>query len=156
MLQRLYELKVYNQTDGSYLCFLINGDNSHLKLPFLQYTNDEVHKWCAYIGIPYGTHIWQVGDSKDQNGGWKHFTTECKNTLLEIKRQLGMDSKLTKTDIIPHIANPGYKASFSQVDMKERSIASRGFNPLNRAHLIDLEIFFLNLRIFLTIPGWMM
>ena len=66
-----------------------------------------------------------------------------------------MDSKLTKTDIIPHIANPGYKASFAQVDMKKRAIASRGFNPLNQAHLIDLEIFFLNPRIFLDIPGWM-
>ena len=52
-----------------------------------------------------------------------------------------MDSKLTETDIIPHIVKPGYKSSFSWVDMKNRAIAFRGLNPLNWACLIDPDIF---------------
>ena len=65
-----------------------------------------------------------------------------------------MDSKLTNTGIIPHIFNPGYKASFSQADMKKRAITSRGLNPMKKACLLDLEIFFSKPKYFPRYP-WM-
>ena len=39
MLQRLGGLQVYNRMGGCYPLILLNADNYHLKLPFLQYTN---------------------------------------------------------------------------------------------------------------------
>ena len=65
-----------------------------LGLDPIQYTNDESHKWGAWIGVLYDTHIWKAGYSKEQNGEWKRNTNECKNNLLNIKYKLGMDSKL--------------------------------------------------------------
>ena len=67
-----------------------------------------------------------------------------------------MDSNITKTDIIPHIFNTGYTAYFALVYMNKRAIASRGLSPMNQAYILDPEIFFLNRRILLAIPGWMM
>ena len=52
-----------------------------------------------------------------------------------------MDSNITKTDIMPHKINPGYKAYFAQVDMIKRATDCRGLKPMNRAFLLDPEIF---------------
>jgi len=35
--------------------FLLNGHGSRIQLPFLEYVNNPLHSWCAYIGVPYGT-----------------------------------------------------------------------------------------------------
>jgi hypothetical protein len=42
---------------------LLDGHQSRFDEVFLRYINDPAHKWVVAIGVPYGTHIWQVGDS---------------------------------------------------------------------------------------------
>ena len=50
---------------------LLDGHGSHFRLPFLEYINDDQHKRTVCIGIPYGTNLWQLGDSLQQNGAFK-------------------------------------------------------------------------------------
>ena len=38
---------------------------------FLNQINNEQHKWAVCIGVLYGTNLWQVGDSSQQNGAFK-------------------------------------------------------------------------------------
>jgi hypothetical protein len=42
-------------------------------------------KWTVFIGVPYGTNLWQVGDSAQQNGAYKSRLTLEKQLLLEKK-----------------------------------------------------------------------
>jgi hypothetical protein len=43
---------------------MLDGHGSSFQLPFLNYINSpENSKWTVCIGVPYGTHIWQVRDS---------------------------------------------------------------------------------------------
>jgi hypothetical protein len=57
MLKYLGGLGIYDQT-AAYLFLLLDGHHSRMMLPFLQYTDDESHKWYSCFGVPYTTHIW--------------------------------------------------------------------------------------------------
>ncbi len=50
---------------------LLDGHGSRFELPFLEYVNSADTKWTVCIGVPYGTNLWQVGDSAQQNGAYK-------------------------------------------------------------------------------------
>jgi hypothetical protein len=41
---------------------IVDRHSSIIMGPFLDYVNDPTHRWSGVIGIPYGTHLWQVGD----------------------------------------------------------------------------------------------
>jgi hypothetical protein len=62
---------------------LLDGHGSHFQLPFLDYIAAEETKWMVCIGVPYGTHVWQVGDSSEQNGAFKMALTSAKQIILE-------------------------------------------------------------------------
>ena len=61
-------LGVFDRSGGCMPFFLLDGHGSRIQLPFLEYANNALHLWCACIGVPYGTDLWQVGDSAEQNG----------------------------------------------------------------------------------------
>ena len=42
------------------------------------------------IGVPYGTALWQVGDSKEQNGSFNIVMYRAKKELLEKKNEIGL------------------------------------------------------------------
>jgi len=67
---------------------LLDGHGSHFKLPFLEYINDEMTKWTACISVPYGTNLWQVGDSSQQNGAFKMALTKAKQHVIKQKAKL--------------------------------------------------------------------
>ena len=74
MLKHIDDCCVFDRTDGVLPFLLLDGHGSRFELPFLEYTNDmaeEGHKRCVCIGVPYGTSVWQVGDSAEQNGSFK-------------------------------------------------------------------------------------
>jgi hypothetical protein len=50
---------------------LLDGHGSRFESVFLEYVSDAQDKWTIYIGLPYGTNVWQVGDSAEQNGTLK-------------------------------------------------------------------------------------
>ena len=62
------EIGVYDRKNDVLPFLLLDGHQSRLELPFLQYINDEKkegHKWMVCIGVPYATHFWQVADSNE-------------------------------------------------------------------------------------------
>jgi len=65
---------------------LLDGHGSRFELPFLDYVNSADTKWTVCIGVPYGTNLWQVGDSMQQNGAYKSRLTLKKQLLLEKKQ----------------------------------------------------------------------
>jgi len=50
--------------------------------------NGDEMQWNVAIGTPYGTHIWQVGDSSEQNGMFKTAMKQQKQYVLK-KQSLG-------------------------------------------------------------------
>ena len=73
IFETLDELKVFNdiRNEGMQPFVLLDGHQSRFDAQFLEYINDVKHPWCFCIGVPYGTALWQVGDSKEQNGAFK-------------------------------------------------------------------------------------
>ena len=60
--------EVFPRAEGVILVLLIDGHQSRLNPKFLTYINDQGHRWKVCLGVPYGTTLWQVGDSSEQNG----------------------------------------------------------------------------------------
>ena len=71
-------------------------------LPFLKYITDKSHEWQVCIEVQYGTSLWQVADSKEQNGSYKISLPKAKKEFLENKLCKSIDPpSLASTDITP-------------------------------------------------------
>ena len=81
-------LKVFDHAGGRRCPFLLL-DRHRVELPFLSYINDAAHTWVACIGVPYGTALWQVGDSSEQNGAYMMALGKYKKELIAKKRKHG-------------------------------------------------------------------
>ena len=64
---------------------LLDGHESRFELPFLTYITNPDHPWKVCIGVPYGTSLWQVADSKEQNGSFKIALSKIKKRIVEQK-----------------------------------------------------------------------
>ena len=137
MLQTLDEMELVPRNNGVNPLILLDGHRSRLEMPFLKYVNTPEDHWVAVIGVPYGTALWQVGDSKEQNGSFNMAITKAKQNLLEMKDSIGMQNAgMIDTDLMPLI-NEAWEKSFARVDKNRNAIADRGWNPLNKALLLD-------------------
>jgi hypothetical protein len=131
MIKALDDLEVFRNNDGLRPLLLLDGHPSHLQLPFLEHIMSPKHYWHVYIGVPYGTHLWQVGDSSEQNGSYKMATADIKRKIFESRD----DGKWYKTDVIP-IVRHAWNCSFGKVQSNKKAICERGWNPLNKALLL--------------------
>ena len=137
MLKTLDQLGVIPRDDNVKPLILLDGHRSRLELPFLKYVNDPEDHWIACIGVPYGTALWQVGDSKEQNGSFNMAMTREKQKLLEYKDTIGLQNDgIVDTDLMP-LVNRAWAESFARVDKNRNAISERGWNPLNKALLLD-------------------
>ena len=93
------------------------------------------------IGVPYGTSLWQVGDSEQQTGSCKiALAIEKKNFLDRNLNCFVEPPTLTPQDIIPLI-NEAWKVSFARVGNNNlRTTSERGWGPLNRNLLLHKDI----------------
>ena len=138
-LKTLDSLKVFPRNDGVSPFLLLDGHSSRLQPPFLQYINTPVDHYVTCIGVPYGTALWQVGDSKEQNGSFNMAMTSEKRNLVNKKEQMSLPGKLVATDIMPLI-NRAWARSFARKEKNQVAIADRGWNPYNRIPLLDHSI----------------
>ena len=138
-LQTLDHLNIFNRDECLSPLLLLDGHSSRLELPFLQYINNPKDHWVTCIGVPYGTALWQVGDSKEQNGSFNIGMTKAKQKLIEKKECLGLPPSLVDTDLMVLI-NSAWSKSFARRDKNIKAIADRGWNPLNRALLLDQDL----------------
>ena len=72
---------------------LVDGHQSRFDLDFLDYINNDNHRWNVTLGVPYGTALWQVGDSSEQNGTFKMLLNEAKSELF--RNRINMNKVLS-------------------------------------------------------------
>ena len=138
--QELDKLKIFDRSKGILPFFLLDGHGSRFELPFLEYINDTSHKWCVCIGVPYGTSIWQVGDSQEQNGAFKTELVRFKRNLMEKRQTQNVAvASIEPTDIIPMI-NYAWDRSFANIAGNKKAILERGWFPFNRNLLLDSNL----------------
>jgi hypothetical protein len=128
ILAYMDKIKLFDRSQGISPFLLIDGHHSRMELPFLNYIFDPLHRWFVCIGVPYGTHVWQVADSAQQNSAFKSKLVEAKRELLK-HRPLSKE-RFYGTDIIP-LVNAAWNDSFGNVLSSKKAITERGWNPLN-------------------------
>ena len=136
ILATLDYIKCVNRSNGRKPFLLVDGHGSRFQLDFLKYVIDPNHEWVVVIGVPYGTALWQVGDSSEQNGAYNISLAKGKEILLKKKQQRGMKPTIEAYDIIPLI-NYAWTHSFSRNQTNRAAIAERGWGPLNRNLMLD-------------------
>ena len=142
IFKRLDKLKLYesDRENGVTPFVLLDGHQSRFDIDFLSYINDNEHKWNVCLDVPYGTALWQVADSSQQNGKYKMLLNEKIKELFTYRLSLFQsDLSLMRTDIIP-IVNWCWPCAFADVQNNIKAICERGWNPLSRALLFDNTI----------------
>jgi hypothetical protein len=138
MLKKMNDLELFDCSDGIAPFLLLDGHGSRFELPFVEYIHGD-REWTVCIGVPYGTSLWKVGDSKQQNGQYKDISKEGKEEILTIKTKHGLIFTIIKQDEML-IVGYAWEKSFAHVDMNTHSIAEIGWGPLNYILLDDPEL----------------
>ena len=139
-VKTLDHYKIFDRSDNKRPFLLLDGHGSRFNLPFMEYIVNESHPWVVCIGVPYGTSMWQVADSKEQNGSYKMALYRAKKELLEQKMSYMIDPlTLVPTDIVP-IVNIAWRGSFVNKENNKVAISDCGWNPLNYALLHNDDI----------------
>lgn len=128
MLRMLDTLNIFDRSTGKLPFLLLDGHHSRIEKPFLDYICDDAHKWTVCIGVPYGTHIWQVADAEEMNGSFSSAVTKAKKELFNAK-PIG-SKHFSPSDIIPLI-NAAWPKSFGNINFARKAISDRGWGPLN-------------------------
>ena len=110
---------------------LLNAHGSQFELPCLKYINQKETEWVVCIGVPYGTSLWQVGNSSEKNGSYKLVCAKFKRRLLKMKRDRGMSPGIHVFEIML-IVNYSWNLSFAQNNENKMAIYDRGWFPYNR------------------------
>jgi hypothetical protein len=126
IFRTLDELKIFQESRNKVIrpLVLVDGYGSRFDVEFLQYINNENHRWSVCIGVPYGTSLWQVGDSVQQNGVFKVRITMIKQKILECRFEKMMGIELIPFDIIP-IVNFAWMGSFQNKKKNNKKAISR-------------------------------
>jgi len=131
---------IFDRSNNKMPFLLLDGHQSRFEVPFLEYITNTNHPWMVCIGVPYGTSLWQVADSKEQNGSFKIALSKIKKEILSKRLDIMMDKpELVPTDIIPMV-NFAWNQSFVRVEKNLKAIEARGWGPLNYALLNDSQI----------------
>jgi hypothetical protein len=142
IVRTMDELGVFEKEreEGIRPFLLLDGHQSRFSIPFLEYITNRDHPWKVCIGVPYGTAIWQIGDSSHQNGRYK-IRTGMKKKMILRKRisQMISEVEILPSDIIP-IVNYAWNYSFADIKGNQKAIVQRGWCPLNRNLLLLDEL----------------
>ena len=136
ILATLDHYGVMDRSEGRRPFLLLDGHGSRFGINFLKYINDASHEWSVCIGVPYGTSLWQVGDSSEQNGSYKIGLARAKQDLIDKKKVKQMIPTIYPYKIIPLI-NTAWAQSFARPSSNKKAIAERGWYPLNRNLLLN-------------------
>jgi hypothetical protein len=139
IFKTLDELQVFERTNGKRPFILLDGHATRFDCEFLNYVNDDQHRWSVCIGVLYGTSLWQVGDSVYQNGRFKIRVTLYKEQLLQRRNDSMSQLELIPYDIIP-IVNYAWQGSFDNLENNRKAILDRGWWPLNRMLLLHPDL----------------
>ena len=68
--------------------FFLDGHGSWVDLQFITYSNNPEDHWVICISVPCGTALWQIGDSKVQDGSFSIGMARRKKEFVQIKERL--------------------------------------------------------------------
>ena len=80
---------------------ILDLHQSRLDPSFIKYINRQDHGWRVFLGVPYATVLWQVGDASEQNGKFKTEWYRVKEDVMKWKAKYNLPRTLGPTDIIP-------------------------------------------------------
>jgi hypothetical protein len=130
MLAKMDEHSLFDQSAGINPFLLCDGYGIRLEEPFLEYTLEYDRHWTCCIGVSYGTSVWQLGDSPEQNGTFKIESKKAKADTVRHTIRAGLPATLERSDIV-RIVNIAWQKSFARVDTNLKAIAERGWGTLN-------------------------
>jgi hypothetical protein len=79
---------------------LCDGYDSQCEELIIDYTlESNTHLTCC-ISVPYGTSVWQIGDSVEQNGAFEVESKKAKADTLGYKIHAGAPAMLERSDIV--------------------------------------------------------
>jgi hypothetical protein len=67
MLSKMDGYCLFDRSNGTNPFLLCDGHGSRFEEPFLEYNLESNMPWTCCIGVPYGTSVWQLGDSVEQS-----------------------------------------------------------------------------------------
>ncbi len=134
-----YKQNLFDCSDGVSHFLLLDGHGSRFEPPFLEYITNEANKWKVYIGVPYGTSYWQVGDSTEQNRCFKMAIAKAKRELVDKKENAGLVGTIKKTDIV-RLVSFAWDQLFTRVACNQKAIAKHGWGPWNYNLLLHPDI----------------
>lgn len=103
--------------------FLFDSHNSQLSEPLMNYIRDVEHEWFICFGMPYGTSLWQVGDSKQQTESYKIGVTKYKEKIVQNKlTEFWSNPQFEYYDIIPAV-NKAWADSFTHASSNKEAIS---------------------------------
>jgi hypothetical protein len=137
-LRHIDSFNAFDRTEAT-PALLLDGHGSRFDTTLLEYVNTPATKWCVLIGVPYGTHLWQVADSSEQNGSFKNELKRAKQYVIRKKGELHLPMQVEKTDIVG-IVHRAFDVSFGNIVNSKKAIRNRGWNPLNYNLLDDKEL----------------
>jgi hypothetical protein len=123
-LKQIDTYHVFDRTEATPV-LLLDGHGSRFDFEFLNYVNNDGSKWCVLLGVPYGTHLWQVADSSEQNGCNKMALQKAKDFVINKKSERHLPMQVERTDIVG-IVHRAFNASFSNIENSNKAIMHRG------------------------------
>ena len=97
---------------GTYLSASLMDTSPDSTYPFfIKYINNPNTRWSVCIGVPYGTTLWQVGDSLEQNGAFKMNMSITKRDLFNDRlNNFQHNLHLIHTNVMPLIVKTWMKS----------------------------------------------
>jgi hypothetical protein len=99
MLCKMDDLELFDRSDVVNPFLLCEGHDSCCEEPFLEYTLEGKRPWTCCIGVPYGTSMWQVDASTEQNGTFKVESKKANTATAMRKIRAGLPPTLEWTAI---------------------------------------------------------
>ena len=91
--------------------------------------NSDKHRWNVCLGVPYGTALWQVGDSSQQHGLFKMLLNMAKRNLFKKRKDFSLqDMHIVKTDIVS-LVGECFMNAFGNVESNRQAICECGWGP---------------------------
>jgi hypothetical protein len=139
MLAKMDEHSLFDLGAGINPFLLCEGHGSRFEELFLEYTLESDMPWTCCICVPYGTSVWQVRNSPEQNGTFKIESKKANADTVRRNIRAGLPATIECSDIVS-IVNIAWQKSFSRFDTNLQAISERWWGALNYVLLDHREL----------------
>jgi hypothetical protein len=113
---------------GSIPVLMVDGHQSCLDPKFVEYINNEGHRWMVCLRVTYATALWQVGDASEKNGMVKQEWYCEKAKLMVWKNEHSLPCAICPEDVMPILNEISYKA-YNNIANNKKALAVLEWYP---------------------------